>query len=189
MRIVTIIAGMISVISGIWCLANPGETFFSLAFVLGIVMLFSGVSGIFAYLSMRIEKDNGTSGWILADGMLSVILSLLVLSNQLVTDAVIPLFFGMWVMFSGIMRIAAALAIKGMGKVKERVRGKAKSKARSKSWGWMFALGIISVLAGVYSFINPVAAGLAIVMLVGIFFILQGVNILAIGIQMNHQKK
>ena len=48
---------------------------------------------------------------ILADALITLLLGILVLCNQLVADTSIPMVFGMWVLVSGILRIEAATHI------------------------------------------------------------------------------
>ncbi len=173
MKIVTIVVGVLLMLTGVWCLANPGTLFLSLAFIIGSVMLISGCSQIFFYLSMdkRVEKG----GWIVVDGILTAILGVIVLSNQLISDAMVPVFFGMWILFTSIMRIMMAL--------------QKKASEDDKGWGWMFTVGILGALAGIYAFYNPILAGIAIVILVGVFFMIQGINALMLSLLIQGKKK
>lgn len=171
MRLFKIIAGVILILTGVLCFANPGATFLSMAFILGCSMLISGASGIFAYIKINGKKQ--LNNLILVEGLLTVILGCLVLSNQLTTDTMVPVFFGMWVMISGILRVVASLEIK---------------KSGTNVYRWFLAPGMISIFAGIYAFLNPVLAGLLVVMLVGIFFVIQGVNVLITGINISLKK-
>ena len=58
---------------------------------------------------MNNKGDN--NGWILTDALITLLLGILVLCNQLVADTAIPMVFGMWVLVSGILRIEAATHI------------------------------------------------------------------------------
>lgn len=167
MRSIVIGSGVILVGTGIWCLAHPGVAFLSLAFILGIAMLISGVSNIISFCLDK-ERDYNIR-WQLAEGILSTILAIMVLSNLLITEAMIVLFFGMWILFSGVLRIVASFIIKNLG---------------IPGWYWGFIFGIISILVAVYSFINPYVAGLAMIMIIGIIFTVQGANAIVIGVQM-----
>ncbi|MDO4552741.1 MAG: DUF308 domain-containing protein [Bacillota bacterium] len=167
MRILTFIAGALLMLAGVWCFAHPGATFLSLAFVLGWAMVFGGAVDILAFIPNR--KQLGTSGWQLANGALTLLLGILVLCNLLITDAVLVFFFGMWVMFSGVLRCVASFGLRAMG---------------IPGWYWSLVMGAVSVAAGVYAFLNPLVAGLAMVLLLGAFFIIQGVNLFIAGLQM-----
>lgn len=174
-RIFKIAAGVILILSGVFCFANPGETFLSIAFLLGCAILLSGLSGTFAYIWISRKREISNS--LMIEGMLSIILGILVLSNQLLADAAIPVFFGMWVLFSGIIRVVVAF--------ERRKSGRAELL-------WVLILGLIGVAAGLYAFFNTVLFAFSVVMLVGILFVVQGVNVLLFGINLSflsHRKE
>lgn len=165
MRILKIIAGVILILTAVLCFANIGATFIYIAFILGCAQLFSGIIGILAYIMISRKKE--PSSLLLAEGILSTIMGFLVLSNLLITEEVIPMFFGMWVMFAGIQRVSFS----------DKMR-----KNDVAVWKWIFFQGLFSTLAGTYAFINPVLFNFPVLMLVGIYFIIQGVNVLTTGI-------
>ena len=172
MRVFKILSGVILILSGVFCFANPGATFQSIAFLLGCAMLLSGISGILAYL--WISKRKEAPNLLLIEGILGVILGLLVLANQLLADAVIPVFFGMWIMVTGILCA---------------VEGFAHRRAGGMVWCWLLALGSLGVLMGVYAFFNTVVFALSAVMLTGLLFVTQGVNVLMVGVNLSFHKK
>ncbi len=180
MRFVTIGSGVLLVAVGVWCFANPGITFLSFAFVLGMAMLIAGISNIISSLLYKERFDKKTkvwadalkmshNGWQLADGILSAILSAMLLTGLLITEEMQVVFFGMWILTAGVLRIVASVVI-GISGLK----------------GWYFGLGfgLLSVGAGVFSFAHPMIIGLAMVSLIGLIFILQGANQIATGIYM-----
>jgi uncharacterized membrane protein HdeD (DUF308 family) len=172
MRIVTIFSGIFLIGTGIWCFAHPGAPFISIAFVLGIAMMISGLSNLFAYVVFR--KHNPYVPWQFADGLLTAIFAGVILSNTILTDGMVVLFFGMWIQFSGVLRITASMVM-----YKNEIAG----------WYWTFAPGILSLLTGIYSFFNPLLAGLALVIMIGVIFILQGVNCVAGGIFLKYESR
>ncbi|MBN7771953.1 HdeD family acid-resistance protein [Clostridium aminobutyricum] len=172
MRIITIISGILFVLSGLWCIINQGVTFAALAFIVGLVMVIAGLMAGLSVFSIR-EKDSNLR-WALVEAGITVILGAVVLSNQLVTDLIVVMFFGMWVLFSGCNRLVASWDLK---------------KVEHKGWRWVFMLAVISLFAGIYSFFNATLEGLPMGMLVGLFFLIQGVNTLTLGIIMPRSKK
>lgn len=162
MRISSILVGVGLVFTSVWCIAHPGATYLSLAFLLGAIMLLHGITAIFGYLSIRVPKKTGP-GWLLADGMVTTILSLLILSNQLVADSAVPVFFGLWIMHSGVARIVFSV------------------NENYKNNIWLLILGVICVLAGVYLFVDAVLFDFTLISLVGFTFLLQGINMLYLG--------
>lgn len=175
MRLLTIISGILLILVGVFCFANPGETFLSLAFVLGFIMVASSVIQGVAYVKGRGRSKDDNNGWILADAIITFILGALVLMNLIAADVAIPLVFGMWVMFSGILRVVTATHID--------------LKQKKVNFIWTMVTGVLCVIGGIYAFLNSVMAGLAIAVLLGILFVLQGISVLELGVHMPHEKK
>lgn len=167
MRIFRIISGVILTIAGIVCFASPGAIFSSLAFLLGCAMLIAGLSGIFAYI--KLKRKYQLSSLMFVEGTMNAIFGCLVLSNQLTAETMISVFFGMWIIFSGLLRITASLNMVSPGQAIYKL---------------FIGLGMISVLVGIFSFINAVYVGLPLMITVGIIFVIQGINVLTAAINM-----
>lgn len=172
MRVFKIAAGVILILTGVFCFANPGATFLSIAFVLGCAMLLSGISGTLAYIWISRKMEITSS--LMIEGVLSIILGLLVLSNLIQADAAIPVFFGMWVMFFGVVRVVEAFAHRKSGRA-ELI--------------WFLCLGLVGVAAGLYSFYNTVLFAFSPILLVGILYVVQGFNVLLVGINLSFNRK
>jgi uncharacterized membrane protein HdeD (DUF308 family) len=172
LRISLIIAGILFIIVGLVCFALPGITFTSLAFAFGLAMLIGGASEILAYL--KVKGKHPSASLIFAEGGMHIILSALVLANQLTVDAMVASSFGLWILFSGLLRLPVAFRMMGEG---------------AKLYRLYLGLGIISVLAGIYSFLNSVGTGLMLIIVIGILFVLQGINILVTGVIITSQRK
>lgn len=175
MRVLTIISGIIFVLAGAFCAINPGETFLALAFIVGAVMLISSVIQAIAYMQGRGNNRKDNNGWILAEAMLTFLLGILVLMNQVTADVAVPMVFGMWVMCSGILRVVSASQIN--------------RKQKKSNFLWTLIIGIICILGGLYAFVNLNMMGLSIALLLSLLFVLQGISILELGIHMPHEKK
>jgi len=127
--------------------------------MIGVFMLVSGVIEIIVFAS-----TSGLllgSGWLLLDGVLTVILSLFLLFNQWFTLMSLPFLFTLWLLFSGISRFVSAFDLRAVG-----VRG----------WGWVLAMGIILMIAGFVCMMDPWVSVAAIGLTVGLVFLLEGVN-------------
>ena len=157
-RILWILAGVLLILAGIVCLANPGLALVTTSLYLGVSMLVSGIIDIVIFV-----KGNGNmagAGWFLADGILTVLLSLFLLFHQAFTMLSLPFIAGMWLLFSGIGKFVNSFELRRLG-----VQG----------WGWFTALGILLTLIGFLSFLNPISELFVISALVGILLIVQGV--------------
>ena len=93
-RVLWILVGVLLVITGIACFAHPAATLGSLAILLGIAMLFSGVVDLVIFATAR-DAMYG-SGWFLLDG-------------------VFPFIVGMWLVFSGTSRMVNSFDLRRMG--------------------------------------------------------------------------
>jgi uncharacterized membrane protein HdeD (DUF308 family) len=176
MRTLTVISGILMLATGVFCFINPGQTFLSMAFIVGLVMVLNGIIHICAYWVGRGFHNKGdNNGWILTDALITLLLGILVLCNQLVADTSIPMVFGMWLLVSGILRIEAATRI----------------NYEKKKMNFRAALitGIVTVAAGLFGFINPLIMWMSTTVLLGIFFLVQGINVIELGIDMPHEKK
>ena len=176
MRILTIISGILMILTAAFCIINPGQTFLVLAFVIGLVMVLNGIIHTLAYLIGRgLHNKGDNNGWILTEALITLVLGILILCNQLVVDAAIPMVFGIWVVVSGILRVEASTHIN---------REKKRTNFRTT-----LITGILTVFIGVFGFINPMIGWLSTAILLGLFMLIQGVNVLELGINMPHEKK
>ncbi len=176
MRILTIISGIFMVLTGVFCFMNPGQTFLSLAFIVGLVMVINGLIHALAYFIGRGLYNRGdNNGWILTDALITLLLGILILCNQLVVDIAIPMVFGIWMLVSGILRIEAATHI---------------DKSRKLSnFRVTIITGVLTVMVGIFGFINPLVIWMTTAVLVGMYLVMQGINIIELGIHMPHEKK
>ena len=145
-------------IAGVLCMIWEEAALASLAAILGVVMLVSGVVDIFIFCGAK-NRMYG-AGWFLMDGILTVILALFILFNQVFTMLTLPFVFGMWLVCTGITRFVNSFDLQRAG-----VRG----------WGWFTVLGLLLIAAGVISFLDPVAGAVALGAVLGVTLILEGV--------------
>ncbi len=159
MRILNIISGVLLIVAGIYCLCNQDVAAMTAGVMVGVFMLISGVIEIIVFASTSGLLFG--SGWLLLDGVLTVILSLFLLFNQWFTLLSLPLLFTLWLLFSGISRFVSAFDLRAMG-----VRG----------WGWVLAVGILLMVAGFICMMDPWVSVAAIGLTVGLAFLLEGVS-------------
>lgn len=159
MRILNIISGVLLIVVGIYCLCNQDVAAMTAGVMVGVFMLISGVIEIIVFASTSGLLFG--SGWLLLDGVLTVILSLFLLFNQWFTLLSLPLLFTLWLLFSGISRFVSAFDLRAMG-----VRG----------WGWVLAVGILLMVAGFICMMDPWVSVAAIGLTVGLAFLLEGVS-------------
>ncbi|MDD6189802.1 MAG: DUF308 domain-containing protein [Clostridiales bacterium] len=106
---------------------------------LGAAMLFAGLMNLLIYEKNK-HRIHGAH-WLLADGMSTALLSLFLLFNDMTTPAMIPFFFGMWELFSGVLKVNDAWDLKDLD-----IFG----------WHWFLGTGIFELVSGVIALIKPI---------------------------------
>ena len=159
MKVLNIIAGVLLIVAGIYCLCNQDIAAMTAGVMVGIFMLLSGVIEIVVFATTSGLLFG--SGWLLLDGVLTVILSLFLLFNQWFTMMSLPFLFTLWLLFSGISRFVSAFDLRSFG-----VRG----------WGWILTIGIILMVAGFICMMDPWVSVAAIGLTVGLAFLLEGIS-------------
>ena len=158
-RILNIVAGILLIAAGIYCLCNEDVAVLSAGLMLGIFMLAAGIAEIVVFAGTSGVLIG--SGWLLLDGVLTVIMSLFLLFNQWFTLLSLPFIFTVWLMFSGISRFVSAFDLHALG---------------VRRWGWVLAVGILLMAAGFICMMDPWVSVAAMGMTVGIVFLLEGVS-------------
>lgn len=159
LRILWAVLGAIMIVAGIICLCVPGITEATLALTYGVVLLLSGIADIVIFALWGPAMFG--SGWLLLDGILTLLLSMFLLFNMGFTALALPYIFGMWLMFSGVNKFVNSFDLRRFG-----VRG----------WGWIMALGIVMAAVGFVAFLDPVLSTLAMTVITGIMFIVYGIS-------------
>ena len=176
MRVLTLAGGILMVATGAFCLINPGQTFMTLAFLVGAVMVVNGLIHALGFLLARGSFGIGdNNGWILIDAILTLLLGIMILCNQLTVDIAVPMIFGMWVLVSGLLRFEASTRIN--------------RQKKPRNFKAAMITGIITIAVGLIGFINPFVTYVSVIVLLGAFLIVQGANSIELGINMPHKVK
>jgi uncharacterized membrane protein HdeD (DUF308 family) len=164
MRIITCFLGLFPIAAGIFFLVNEGRIFIDLAFVAGVALSVFGLTGILAYFIAR--RGLGLPAWMLADSLLTLLLSFVTLQNRIIEDDVALSVFGVWLMATGLMRVAGVVDMP------------------AENMGFRIALlviGLLSAAGGAYGFFRPFLPEIGMTGILGEIFILQGVSVFAVG--------
>ena len=148
-----IVVQIVLIGSGILAICSSGEKLVEVSEYLGLSMLLAGSINIFVYCEKK--KFLHGSHWLLADGMSTVLLSLFPLFNQMIQPAIIPFFFGVWELFSGILKVIDASELK-----EESIEG----------WKWFRGIGNIEILSGVAALLKPIDDFVGMNVVVAIIF-------------------
>lgn len=116
-------------------------------------------------------RETGAWGWILAYGILLVLIGGLAIAQPFITSFTAGLFLGCILLVTGIVNLFAGITGNGW------------------SSRWLDILsGLLSILAGAIMIWNPVVGALTLVWTIGIWFIMSGILELSFGFSQSYQR-
>lgn len=152
------ITGAALVALGIICISSPISTVISMAWILGIITLVSGISTLLNWFNLR--KYFPQSGSILLSSILQILVGILFLRHDMALAAIIPIVFAFFLLIEG-----ANLAIRSFDY----------KKIGFKLWWVNLILGIAATILGFMSFSVPGVGGKAVSICVGSGLIIIGI--------------
>ena len=161
MLVLTVICGVILMMGGVVCLFNPGETFLAAGYVMTILLLIYGIIGIVRVIQKKSQPLE------LIPSILAVIIGIIAIfrpGTTLVIDGLMAILFAAWFIVQGIISIYVSIA----------------SRKIQKGWICGLIIGIISLLLGILSFVQPLVSAVAIGILIGIYLIEAGLNMIVL---------
>ena len=155
-----LLSGVLIVALGISMLFSPLANLVTLAMLISIAVLFTGISEITAWFN---EEKEQRSPMMLVSGILATLFgaSMLLGFGTLILATMLPLIFGVWVIVSGVTRI---------------VKSFTKRKEGSKQWVMTLTLGILGTVLGLLLLFYPVLSALIVSVSLAILLIIHGLN-------------
>ena len=164
MTVLFIILGILMIISGISFMATPLITFISSGYVIAIMALVYGITGIIRAITRK------EYGLIFVFDILSALLGILVLfipQLTLLIDSANLVIFAIWFIVMGVISIINAVTV---------------TKATGSGlWVLQLIFGILGILLGIFSFSQPLVSALTIGIMIGIYFIEVGITMIITG--------
>ena len=157
-KIMLFVTGILLIVLGVVCICNPVETLFSMAWLIGILTLLSGVSKL--VFGLRTQNFLPNSGTRILTGVLDVMFGVFFLANSLFVAASLPLVFAFWLVVEGVILVIQSFDYK---------------KAEYQGWWGMLLMGIVVVVLGFFAMKNLDMAGKTLSILFGCAVILLGV--------------
>jgi uncharacterized membrane protein HdeD (DUF308 family) len=159
--------GFIAVLYGILVLVWPGTALFSLTMLFGAWALVEGVLAIIGAIVGNGAKDQHR--WLLAvEGLVSIVLGFLTFARPGATMIALLVVIGIWAILRGGLAIASAIRLR---------------KVITGEWLLGFS-GAITILFGLLIFASPRAGALAVAGWLGIYAIVFGVSLIALGFRL-----
>lgn len=161
MTILFIILGILLISAGFSCIFTPLLTYMSVGYYVVIMISVFSIVGI---IKSIVEKRFGVS---FVFDILSLILGIVMLSfpgTLLLAEGVMLIMTSVWFIIMGAVTIFSAVSV-------TRTLG-------SKVWILQLIFGILSVLIGICSIIEPLRMAVTLGVLIGIFFIETGFTLM-----------
>ena len=162
MSILTIILGVLLIIGGVCCMFTPFATFLSAGMMIAMMMFIYGITGVVRFF----QKDCGVLE--LISSILAIIVGVIAIirpGSTLVLDSLVLNMVSAWLLVKGLINIIVSI----------------QSKDEVKGWGWGVAAGVLSIIAGVLSFMHPMITALTVGVLMGLFFVENGIDLIVFG--------
>lgn len=156
---VILIQGILMFILGIFIFKNPVEVLAGISLWFGIIILLTGITGIFGWIFGGKESRESSS---LIWSIISVIFSLFVLFNLLVAMKAITIIFGIWVLMTGFHLISSGWALK-----------------KESGIGWFILIaGILAAIAGLSMIFNIGSGAEGVATILGLSVLLSGIGLI-----------
>lgn len=166
-----LLRGIFAIILGILALLMPGITFTTLVIFLGAYMFIDGIFSVVAAISGR--KTTDSWGWMLAIGLLGIIVGLITLRNPFATGAALIYLVAFWAIAFGIMEIVVAIRLRKV------IQGE----------GWYIAAGILGIIFGIILMANPVAGAITLTFIFGFYALIFGFMLLSLAFRLRRRHR
>ena len=157
-NIYLLITALLLIALGVVCILNPGASFASAAWIMGLFILASGVSSLIFGLRAQAFLPNAGSTTLLA--IFQIIVGLMLATNILVSQVALIAVFSMWVLFEGVSLAVLSIDYK---------------KGGYDRWWLMLLLGVCSIIRGFLALREPEYTGTFLGILLGLGILANGV--------------
>ena len=166
-----VLRGIVAILFGVLAFVWPNITLTALVFLFGAYALVDGAFSIVAGIKSHAENKR----WLLLliVGVLSIAAGVYAFIVPAITALILLILIASWAIVTGAFQIAAAIQLR------KHISGE-----------WLLALSvIISILFGAALLYNPVAGALAVVWLIGVYAVIFGILLLALGFKLRGLKR
>lgn len=163
-----LLTGIALFVLGILIFVYPMQSYVGMALIFGWVILFSGVAQV--VLSAANRHFITGRGWMLAGGIIEIVLGLILVFNTAFSAVSLPVFLGFWLLFRGFSAIGLGGDMQAM-----RVPGS----------GWTIASGVLLLLCALWMIFQPLVFGTtAVIVWVGVSLLFAGAAACSFAVQL-----
>ena len=160
--------GVILFLIGVVVFAFPVQSYVGMAVLFGWLMLLTGV--VETIVAVRNTHYVTGRGWMLAWGVIEIVLGLILVFNVALSSATLPVVLGFWLLMRGFSAVGLGGDMRAVG-----IRGA----------GWTILCGILLLLCALGILFQPLVFGsTAVVVWVGLSLLLAGASAALLGLQL-----
>ena len=141
-----LLIGIALFVLGILVFVYPAQSYVSMAVLFGWVILAAGILEV--VLSASSDHFVTGRGWMLAGGVIQIILGLILVFNVALSAVTLPIVLGFWLLFRGFSTIGLGGDMRAMG-----ISGA----------GWTIVGGVLLLLCALWMLFQPLVFGTAFV--------------------------
>ena len=164
----SVLVGIASLVVGFLVLVNPIESYFVMAMWLGIVILFTGVFSLVE--SFTSDSRYVRRGWLILASICDIIIGIVLMLNFLLSVAIIPVLFGVWLLYRGFVSLAQGITLRSSG-------------VRDAGWVIFSSIVVIAISLAVL-FVPDVIGVAAVVVFVAIALMAYGISRISLGFRL-----
>lgn len=158
--------GAAAIIFGIVALFWPPAAVVALVAVFGAYALVDGIFNLVA--AVRAGRAGERWGWLVFEGIVSVLVGMLTLFFPAVTALALVLWVAAWSLVTGVAEVVAAIRLRKV------IEGE-----------WLLALtGILSIAFGILLFISPLVGAIAIAIWIGAYSLVFGALLVGLALRL-----
>ena len=158
---VGLVQGIMLIILSIYIFNNPLNALNGISIWIGILILFTGLAGLFSW--MAADRDNRTTS--LLWSLLTIVFGIVMLLHLFTTIRIIELLFGLWLVFLGLHFIEQGIVF---------------MKHQSLRWVTVIA-GLLCIFAAVV-LIFDLGTGIGVSLFIGVQLLLAGIALVFISV-------
>lgn len=163
-----LVVGIALLAVGILVFIYPARSYLDLSVLFGWLILFSGVMEV--VLAARSRHFVTGRGWMLAGGIIEIILGAILVFNVALSAVTLPIFLGFWLLMRGFSTIGLASDMHVLG-----IRGS----------GWTVLTGVLLLICSLWMLLQPLAFGTtAVVVWVGLSLLFAGISTVSLSLQL-----
>ena len=154
----SIISSIIMILIAILLILKPEKMLNTVVIIFGVGMLLDGIFSIILYIVT--DKKQKIFSNALAEGILGILISMLILAKIDFVITIIPVIVGIWIIIKSIAKIQLSLNVKSVDE---------------KSWVLILLSALITLVIGIIIIVNPFDTMVSVVMLAGILLLVTGI--------------